>query len=119
VLTLKLFPVTPGSDYHLDAPLSVTASGEHAGNIALLFLDGSGKEIRRDRLWFRPSVLNLGNAVTDAHGRFQLDIASRVAEAGAAIRAYFPGSGTLGFQTVTVSQTEQQDLIAVNAAARR
>jgi hypothetical protein len=119
VLTLKLFPVTPGSDYHLDAPLSVTASGDHAGNIAELFLDGSGKEIRRDRLWFRPSVLNLGTPVTDSDGRFQLQIPPRIGEAGAMIRAYFPGSGTLAFQTVTVSQTEQQDLIAVNAGARR
>jgi hypothetical protein len=119
VLTLKLFPVTPGSDYQLEAPLSVAANGERAGNIALMFLDGSGKEIRRDKLWFRPSALNLGNAVTDAHGRFQLQIPPGIAEAGAKIRVYFPGGGTFSFQTTTVSETEPQETgrIAVNARA--
>ena len=38
------------------------ANGERAGYVALMFLNGAGKETRRDRVWFRPSVRSLGNA---------------------------------------------------------
>jgi hypothetical protein len=60
--------------------------------------------MRVDKVWFRPSVRNLGNVVTSADGRFQVEIPPPVAEAGSAIRAYFPGSESLGSQTVTASQ---------------
>src|SRR5262249_2916490 len=100
---LKRFPVTPGAAYHLDVPLSVSANGERAGFVALTFLDSNGKAARLDRVWFRPSVHNLGHAVTNADGRFEVAIPSRVVEAGSDIRAYFPGSASLGSQTVTAS----------------
>ena len=100
---LKWFPVTAGADYALDVPLAVSANGERAGYVALTFFDGDGRAMRLDRLWFRPSVYSLGHAVTDAEGRFQVEIPSRVVEAGSEIRAYFPGSASLGSQTVTAS----------------
>jgi beta-lactamase regulating signal transducer with metallopeptidase domain len=103
-LIFKSFPVTPGADYELDVPLSVSANGERAGYVVVAFGDGSGKDGRWDRLWFRPSVRSLGNAVTNADGRFQMEIPQRVVEAGSEIRAYFPGSTSLGSQTVTVSK---------------
>jgi beta-lactamase regulating signal transducer with metallopeptidase domain len=104
-LNLRRFPVTPGADYDLDVPLSVSANGERAGYVALMFLNGAGRETRRDRVWFRPSVRSLGNAVTNADGRFQMEIPVRSVEAGSEIRAYFPGSASLGSQTVVaVSQ---------------
>jgi hypothetical protein len=103
-LNLKSFPVTPGADYELDVPLSVSANGERAGFVVVAFREGSGKESRWDRLWLRPSVRSLGNAVTNADGRFKLEIPQRVVEAGSEIRAYFPGSASLGSQTVTVSR---------------
>jgi hypothetical protein len=56
ILNLKLFPATPGANFELDAPLTVTVNGERAGHIALMFLDSTGRELRRDRLWFHPSV---------------------------------------------------------------
>jgi hypothetical protein len=103
-LIFKSFPVTPGADYELDVPLSVSANGERAGYVVVAFRDGSGKDGRWDRLWFRPSVRNLGNAVTNADGRFQMEIPQRLVEAGSEIRAYFPGSASLGSQAVTVSK---------------
>jgi hypothetical protein len=103
-LAFKSFPVTPGADYEFDVPLLVSANGERAGYAALVFLDGDGKWVSLDRLWFRPSVRSLGNAVTNADGRFQMEIPQRVVEAGSEIRAYFPGSASLGSQTVTVSR---------------
>ena len=103
-LTFKSFPVTPGADYDFNVPLAVSANGERAGFATLVFLDSGGKWLKLDRLWFRPSVRNLGNVVINADGRFQVEVPQRVAEAGSAIRAYFPGSESLGSQTVTVSQ---------------
>jgi len=101
---LKRFPVTPGASFNLDVPLSVSANGERAGFVAIMFMDGSGKEVRRERVWFRPSVRSLGNFVTNADGRFQVQIPPPVAEAGAGIRAYFPGSISLRSQTAAISQ---------------
>jgi hypothetical protein len=101
---LRRFPVTPGADYDLSVPLSVSGNGERAGFVALEFRDDAGKGVRRDVVWFRPSVHSLGNAVTDADGRFHMAIPLRVAEAGSEIRAYYPGSASLGSQTATASQ---------------
>ena len=103
-LILKSFPVTPGADYELDVPLSVSANGERAGFVVVAFRQGSGKESRWDRLWLRPSVRSLGDVITNADGRFQVELPARVVEAGSEIRAYFPGNASLGSQTVTVWQ---------------
>jgi beta-lactamase regulating signal transducer with metallopeptidase domain len=103
-LSFKSFPVTAGADFDFDVPLAVSANGERAGYASLIFMDGAGKWLRFDRVWFRPSVHSLGDAITNADGRFQMEIPQRVVEAGSEIRAYFPGSASLGSQTVTVSQ---------------
>jgi beta-lactamase regulating signal transducer with metallopeptidase domain len=103
-LTFKSFPVTPGADYQFDVPLSVSANGERAGYASLVFVDRAGKWLRFERVWFRPSVRSLGGVITNADGRFQMEIPQRVVEAGSAIRAYFPGSASLGSQTVMVAQ---------------
>jgi hypothetical protein len=49
----------------------------------------------------------LGHAVTDADGRFQMELPAEAVAAGAEIRAYFPGSAALGSQTATLSQEGQ------------
>jgi hypothetical protein len=103
-LSFKSFPVTPGADYQFDVPLAVSANGERAGYASLLFVDGAGKWLRLERLWFRPSVRSLGYVITNADGRFQMEIPQRVVEAGSDIRAYFPGSASLGSQTVTIAR---------------
>jgi hypothetical protein len=106
-LILKSFPVTPGATYDLAMPLAVSASGERAGYAALMFSDSSGKSLRWDRLWLRPSIRSLGHAVTGADGRFEMELPPGVVAAGSDIRAYFPGSAALGSQTVTISQQDQ------------
>jgi len=102
-LVFKSFPVTPGADYDLDVPLTVSASGERAGYVALVFLNG-GEWVRIDRVWFHPPVHRLGHVVTNADGHFQMELPRAVVDARSEIRAYFPGSVSLGSQTVTVSQ---------------
>lgn len=49
-LYLKRFPVTPDTDYDLNVPLSVSGNGERAGCVALQYVDGAGKGVRRDRV---------------------------------------------------------------------
>lgn len=106
-LTFKSFPVTPGATYDLAMPLAVSASGERAAYAVLMFADSGGKNLRWDRLWFRPSVRSLGEAVTGADGRFEIELPPGIVAAGSEIRAYFPGSASLGSQTTTLSQDGQ------------
>jgi hypothetical protein len=77
--------------------------------VYLKFVDAAGKPIRYYSLWFRPSVRSLGTAVTDADGRFRMEIPAPVVGAGPDIRAYFPGSATIASQTVTVSDSRNSD----------
>ncbi len=51
---------------------------------------------------FGSFVPNLGNAITNADGRFQMKFLARV-KARSDIRAYFPASASLVSQTATVS----------------
>jgi beta-lactamase regulating signal transducer with metallopeptidase domain len=106
-LTFKSFPVTPGATYDLAMPLAVSASGERAAYAVLMFSDSSGKSLRADRLWFRPSERSLGEAVTGADGRFQIELPPGVVAAGSELRAYFPGGAALGSQTATLSPDGQ------------
>jgi beta-lactamase regulating signal transducer with metallopeptidase domain len=106
-LTFKSFPVTPGATYDLAMPLAVSASGERTGYAVLMFSDSSGKNLRWDRLWFRPSVRSLGTAVTNADGRFEMELPPAAVAAGSDLRVYFPGNAALGSQTVTISQQGQ------------
>jgi hypothetical protein len=92
---LQQFPVTPGADYTFDAPMSVTANGELAGYVILIFMDTANKSVKGDILWFHPSVVSLGAPATDADGRFRMAIPPDVAQAGAEIRVYYPGSNSL------------------------
>jgi hypothetical protein len=92
---LQQFPVTPGADYTFDAPMSVTANGELAGYVILIFMDTANKSVKGDILWFHPSVVSLGAPATDADGRFLMAIPPDVAQAGAEIRVYYPGSNSL------------------------
>jgi len=89
------FPVTPGVDYRLDVPMSVTANGELAGYVILIFMDSANKSVKGDILWFHPTVLSLGAPSTDGDGRFRMAIPSDVTQAGAEIRVYYPGSNAL------------------------
>lgn len=69
---LKQIAVTAGADYTLDTTIAATAAAEHAGYVTIVFLDGAGKGIRRDNIWFEPSSQRLGTVQTDARGGFLL-----------------------------------------------
>jgi hypothetical protein len=92
---LQQFPVTPGADYTLDVPMSVTANGELAGYITLIFMDSANKNVKSDLLWFRPTVLSLDAPTTDGDGRFRIAIPPKVTQAAAEVRVYYPGSNAL------------------------
>ena len=89
------FPVTPGADYTLDVPMSVTANGEAAGYVVLNFMDSANRNVKSDTLWFHPTVLSLGTPTTDGDGRFRIAIPPKVTQAGAEVRVYYPGSSAL------------------------
>ena len=92
---LKQFAVTPGTPYTFSAPIAATASAEHAGYATLIFMDGAGKGLKRDVLWFSPSRRDAGAATTDADGRFSFDLPATVALSQPEIRADFAGNANL------------------------
>jgi hypothetical protein len=92
---LKQFAVTPGTPYTFSVPIAATASAEHAGYATLIFMDGAGKGLRRDVLWFSPSRRDAGAATTDADGRFRLDLPPIVALSQPQVRADFAGNASL------------------------
>ena len=92
---LKQFPVTPGAAYVFDTSISATAAAEHAGYVTIIFLDAGGKGMRREFLWFTPSIQPLRTEQADARGAFSLRLPENVASAGPEIRAEWPGSSSL------------------------
>jgi hypothetical protein len=88
---LKQVPVTAGAAYTLDAPMAATASAENAGYATVIFMDGAGRGIARPFLWFGPSRKDLGQAKTDADGRFAFALRDAVTAAQPEIRAAFAG----------------------------
>jgi hypothetical protein len=51
--------------------------------------------MKRELLWFTPSIQPLGRATTDARGAFSLRLPENVASARPEIRAEWAGSATL------------------------
>jgi hypothetical protein len=66
------FAVTAGADFALNVPWRVSPSSSGSGYLALIFLDGMGKEIHRSELPLEPGWLSLGRARTDGRGYFSL-----------------------------------------------
>ena len=93
---LQQFPVTPGADYTFDAPMSVTANGELAGYVILIFMDSANKNIKGDILWFHPTVVGLGAPTTDADGCFRIATPPDVAQAGVG-SSRLPSGGAIRF----------------------
>ena len=92
---LKQFPVSAGAPYTLDTAIAATAAAERAGYVTIVFLDASGKGIRRDSIWFAPSSQSVGTARTDDHGSFRLQLPSTIVLAQPKIRAEYSGSATV------------------------
>ncbi|MDP4218716.1 MAG: hypothetical protein Q8927_21175, partial [Bacteroidota bacterium] len=89
---LKQFPVTAGKAFTLEAPIMATADGDHAGYVMIVFQDSSGKGIQRYNLWFTPSSVRLDSLITDADGRFNLELSPTVMAAHPDLRASFGGN---------------------------
>jgi hypothetical protein len=53
-------------------PWRVSPSSAGSGYLALMFLDGAGKEVRRDKLPLEPGWVPLGAATTAVDGGFAL-----------------------------------------------
>jgi hypothetical protein len=64
------FAVIAGADFVLNVPWRVSPSSSGSGYLALIFLDGIGKEIHRSELPLEPDWLPLGRARTDGRGYF-------------------------------------------------
>jgi hypothetical protein len=75
------FAVTAGADFALNVPWRVSPSSTGSGYLALIFLDGTGKEIRRSELPLEPGWLSLGRAKTDGRGNFALRLGPPASEA--------------------------------------
>jgi hypothetical protein len=92
---LKQFPVTAGTPYTFEAGIAATASAEHAGYAAIIFIDAKGKELKRELLWFSPSQRDVGTAATDPGGRFAFTLPETTALARPEIRVAFAGNDGL------------------------
>jgi len=87
--------VSAGAAYTLDTAIAATAAAERAGYVTIVFLDASGKGVRRDNIWFAPSSQSLGTAQTDDHGVFRLPLPPTIVLAQPQIRAEYSGSATV------------------------
>ncbi len=88
----RQFPVTTGAPYSLDTSIAATAAAEHAGYITIIFLDASGKGLKREFVWFTPSVVSLGTVQTGADGGFHLQLPAAIEIAQPEIRALYSGN---------------------------
>jgi hypothetical protein len=66
------FPVTDGAEFRVDGPWRVSPASAGSGYLALMFLDGNGKEIQRSKLPLQPGWVSLGTATTASDGSFAI-----------------------------------------------
>jgi hypothetical protein len=91
----KDFPVTPDGLYTLTVPSRVSASSAGSGYLAVIFLDRTGKEIRRDQLPLRTGAVPLTGVRTDRSGKFALAVPGEHFPPLTTISARFAGNGEL------------------------
>jgi hypothetical protein len=85
------FPVTPGSAYSVEVPMTVSHDSEGSGYVTIIFLDQQNKGIRRDQLPFDPTTQGLGEVLTDAAGRFSFPVAPELLQSGCGLDVRFSG----------------------------
>ena len=86
------FPVTPGAQFALEVPMRVAPESEGSGYLAVIFQDLTGKEIRRQKLSFQPGRVRIGAAVTNADGRYSVQIPNPEDAGAADFVARFEGN---------------------------
>ncbi len=102
---LGQFAVTSGTPYAAYVAIAATGSASSAGYVGVIFLDASGRELRRDRIWFTPTQLSLPNATTNASGQYQLSVPAAVAAVWPEIHVSYAGGGTTQAATAVVAST--------------
>jgi hypothetical protein len=85
------FPVSASDPFTVEASMRTDLASARSGYVALIFLDGNGKEVERLRMPFQPAEQLIGTATTDAQGSFSMSPNPKVLRAGMGIRAEFAG----------------------------
>ncbi len=86
------FRVTADAAFTFGGLVRMSASPEDIGFLVVIFLDGHGREIGRARILLRPGYGVIGEARTDAEGRFAIPLPAGAAS-DAVFRAVFRGDG--------------------------
>jgi hypothetical protein len=68
------FPVTAGDPYAIEIPIQAAHASSDYGYVAIIFLDRTGKELKRDRLWIEPTTQPVATLITDESGHFSLPL---------------------------------------------
>jgi hypothetical protein len=87
----RAFLVTPGVQFSLTIPASVTAQSEGAGYVAVIFLGADGKGVLRQMWRFKPNQLPIGEAKTDSAGRFSAIVPPAISKLDPKLSAHFEG----------------------------
>jgi hypothetical protein len=87
----RAFPVTPGAQFSLTIPASVSAQSEAAGYVAVIFLGADGKGVLLQMWRFKPNQLPVGQAKTDSAGRFSATVPPAISKLTPKLSAHFEG----------------------------
>ena len=85
------FPVSAGDTFTFSLPMQVPYSARDGGYVAIIFLDGTGTEVARMALPFRPGQRPIWAGTTDSDGRFGLTLPPRT-PVPSIVRVDFSGS---------------------------
>ena len=85
------FPVAPGDPFTVEEPMRTDLTSANSGYVALIFLDGKGKEVGRSRITFQPAEQSIGAVITDSVGSFSLLPNPVTLRNSVGFRAEFPG----------------------------
>ncbi|HZR33951.1 MAG TPA: hypothetical protein VFA75_01150 [Nevskia sp.] len=102
---LAQFAVTSGASYGAYVAIAATGSASSAGYVGVIFLDASGRELRRDKIWFTPTQIGLPNATTNASGQYQLSVPAAVAAVWPEIHVSYTGSATTQATSSVIAST--------------
>ncbi|MBV8062995.1 MAG: hypothetical protein JOY51_05325 [Nevskia sp.] len=116
---LGQFAVTAGAAYGAYVAIAATGSAASAGYIGVIFLDSSGRELRRDKIWFTPTQLSLPNATTNASGQYQFSVPAAIAAVWPEIHVSFAGSATSAAASSIIASTATAAEAAMPALAQQ
>ncbi len=116
---LGQFAVTSGTAYAAYVAIAATGSAASAGYVGVIFLDASGRELRRDKIWFTPSQLSLPSATTNANGQYQLSVPAAIAAVWPEIHIGYAGSATTQATSYVIASVATAAQAAMPALAQQ